>query len=126
MIDPKQLRIGNYVMYNGHKMSVYSISGAYPRREKRYDGKVVLDLFDGAGIISVPLDEIKPVTIIQDRLISKGFQYVKPRKDICTAMARNSIRIEISYSGDYHFKKRVLNGMHQVQNIYFELTGKEL
>lgn len=120
MIEQRELRIGNQVIHalTGKKLTVVEIRRRHVSVEYKSEGKLRTSLVD--------YHNIQSVTIIQDRLISEGFQYVKPRKGIYFALKRGGMRIEVSNSGNYYFKKRVLTGMHQVQNIYFELTGKEL
>lgn len=125
MITARELRISNLVIYNGLRCIVTGINSPAPRND-RFSDKYTVDVYMGDGSFTVTIDELKPVTIIQYRLESEGFRYVKPRRGIYAAFVKDGMRIEVSNSGNYYFKKRVLTGMHQVQNIYFELTGKEL
>lgn len=132
MINIRDLRIGNYVMYNGLMMAVYSIIGAYPRREKRYDNKVVIDLFDGAGIITASLDEIKPIPITEKWLLKLGFEIEETDRRYTSYIHPETPGLEVDYQlktftlyiGDTRISR--IWCVHQLQNIYFAITSEEL
>lgn len=74
----------------------------------------------------VPLDAIKFIPITEETLIKVGFKKVKPRSGIAEAYLLKGIRIHMSNSGNWYYKKRSLYGLHDLQNLYFALKEEEL
>lgn len=69
-----ELCVGCYVMYNNNNIfQVTDISRAWPRIDKRYNNKPTVTIFNG-GILTVGLDEITPVQLIEEFLKWNGFE----------------------------------------------------
>ncbi len=68
-----ELCVGCYVMYNNNIFQVTDISRAWPRLDKRYNNKPIVTIFNG-GILTVGLDEITPLEIIEEFLEWNGFE----------------------------------------------------
>lgn len=67
-----ELCVGCYVMYNNNIFQVTDISRAWPRVDKRYNNKPTVTIFNG-GILTVGLDEVIPVQLIEEFLKWNGF-----------------------------------------------------
>lgn len=70
-------------------------------------------------------DKFEPIPLNEERLLNFGFIKVKPRSGVRSAYINNGIRIEKSNSGLFYYKGNLIK-VHQLQNLYFALTGKEL
>ena len=127
-----ELRISNLVMQNGFYGYVYSIASPEPRKEKRFSDKAVITLFDN-GLTTVPIDEIEPITLTEEWLLKFGFEKSESKvsgSDYYT-LSNYSIMVNNNY---FHFSLTslesryltIINHVHQLQNLYFALTGKEL
>lgn len=141
MINANELRIGNYVDFYGNHIRVWSILSPTPQREKRYDGKCILEI-GSPDSFNVPIDEVNPVALTEELLLRCGFE-VKIEHDVCKRyyIGENPITkdwyvslvwiIEPKSAGmpDYPFYSNgghVIKYLHQLQNLYFALTGEEL
>ena len=143
MLKANELRIGNFIFWNS-KLSSPEISFL------TFPVEVTSILPDTIGYISPgiehrsesfeddilqtqtthkPLGEFEPILLTRDILEKCGFEntdandpYSSYRKESLTIrfMAGNSIRAKIS---DCEF---VCQYVHQLQNLYFDLTGEEL
>ena len=104
-----ELRVGNYVMFHNDIHSLSSI-GQWMHTDKSID--------------EIPLDEVKPIILTEQWMINLGFT-----KFSKITFELNGIRIGIN--GDSFLflcnQKWVhVFYVHQIQNIYFILTGEEL
>lgn len=101
MIQSNELRIGNYVSTEIHGIGfVEAISGNDILYSRNYD--------------SIPLQQFNSITLTRE-IVSKLdlFPVVLDKQDGVYWMDFNWDTIEIKY-------------LHQLQNLYFALTGKEL
>ena len=130
MLKNNELRIGNLVSQNSSYGYVYSIESPLPRKEKRFSDKVVITLFDN-GIISIPIDEITPIQLTEEWLLKFRFD----KDDFCSLYIRytlNNITIIHDTKNNtflvdgIKYKLVYLKYVHQLQNLYFCLCGKEL
>ena len=143
MLKADELRIGNFVFWNPKLSSGETSFRPFPV-------EVTSILPDKIGYISpgiehrsepfeddllqtqtaqVPLEEFEPIPLTRDILEKAGFeiidandQYSNYKKESLTigVMGDNSIRLKI---GDREF---ICEWLHQLQNLYFDLTGDEL
>jgi hypothetical protein len=120
------LRIGNLVSQNGFYGYVYSIESAEPRNDIRFSDKDIITLFDN-GMTYVPIDEIEPIPLTEEWLIKFGFNKV------CSMYIRISDINEMEFFDniitfkDWFCKlEKKIQYVHQLQNLYFALTGEEL
>ena len=137
-MDKKELRIGNYVKYNGSVVSVYAISNPTPSKDKHFNNKARVTLWCN-GLMDATIDEIEPIPITEELVLKIGF-----KKDVdannryryvidnCMFEIRlwdsgTLIKLE-NYCEDcvrkVHLPKTP--NLHQLQNAYYLLTGKEL
>ena len=122
MVDPKQLRIGNYV---GHIQNPLAVSAVFR------DNFFVFDNY-GQKLLG---DNISPISIIDVNFEDFGFKKVED-EDMIDLMCEEYV---LNVNGKVTLK--IINGLgnewvscngthilflHQLQNLYFALTGLEL
>ena len=132
------LRIGNLVSQNGFYGYVYSIESAEPRNDIRFSDKDIITLFDN-GITYVPIDEIEPIPLTEEWLLKFG--YVKfELNQIYNEWylnfdgilkykiyeTENSLKNTSKFIMPNSNKPIKIQYIHQLQNLYFALTGEEL
>lgn len=138
-INPKELRIGNLVEYNGIYWKVSEILSPKPHRDIRFADKYIVELFDGAGLSSVSIEDIQPIPLTEEILIKAGFKqnqmdgdefyYSYDLKDdvYCDLSLingdKNGYLEAILFPYESWFRYRYV---HQLQNLYLALTGSEL
>lgn len=119
----KELRIGNYLEYNGINGIIYGLQSPFPRKEKRFNHKQLVTLIIG-GMSTICLDECNPIPLTEEWLVKFGF-------------FNNELKAEHNLFVWYenHIGIKGMLGIvkpckciyaHQLQNLYFALTGKEL
>lgn len=143
-MKPQELRIGNYVKYNGSVVSVYAISNPTPNKDKHFDNKARVTLWCN-GLIDATIDEIEPIPITDELLLKTGFKkgrngYFECREyndELNIRFCENYTFIEYTnlhfnpedvtetnYGSSLEFPKTI--HLHTLQNIWYLLTGKEL
>ena len=124
-MKPNELRIGNLVIQNEFHGYVYSIESPLPRKEKRFSDKAIITLFDN-GLTTVPIDEIEPIPLTEEWLLKFGFdKYEFDHKENQYRHKERLIVLRDDKFVDYG-SSVVLEHIHQLQNLYFALTGSEL
>lgn len=111
MISPKELRIGNIIKIKDNEIIVASINekGAAPK-----------------GIDIVDIRHFEGIPITKEWLLKFGFVMY------CGSYKKENVKIfddspEFHYEGRYGMSVgRLFLYVHQLQNIYFCLTGEEL
>lgn len=73
MIKPEELRLGNYVMYNGSPAIVSGINSPAPRKDKNFDGKYVIELVLD-GLVDCTPEELEPLPLTEEILLKSGFE----------------------------------------------------
>jgi hypothetical protein len=82
--------------------------------------------------VNVSLDEVKPIPLNEEWLLKMGFEYIEVGEEVYEQKWLLNMR-EILWGpaseGNYYHS--FLNGgevkyLHQLQNLYFALTGEEL
>lgn len=113
-IKQKDLRIGNYVKCtNGITGFIESGIGSSRIRIKR----------DAISAITVPPELLEPV-LIDDEIIKKWWTSRKNKKDdLVLSISMNSKQIHIVVEDKYYIR---CDYLHQLQNVYYCLTVKEL
>ena len=123
-MEAKELRIGNLVIYNDILMKIRGITAPTPRKGI-YNNEFIIELFDGAGLLDCKLDEINPIPLTEEWLIKLGFA----RKGNVFRLKKLTIfKVkERFYSPHSGFAYSIeIQDVHQLQNLYFALTGEEL
>lgn len=120
MIKPEEIHKGNLLMWEDDSKEIIKVTGFYEDEEK---GDIVK--FEG-GVAQ--LDEFIPIPLTEEILIKAGFE----RKN--GYGLRHSkisfIAIKVADAQGYHFKSTDINieiaTLHQLQNLFYSLTGTEL
>lgn len=132
MIDAKELRIGNYILLRNKLVMVGGIPNVYK-------------LLIPGEQYAVEVEEFGPIPITEKLLLKCGFKYVGAEingeivqqfflsdlKNICFGRNNNGIYLCTLYNNGYAEIDRLsiikrVTYLHQLQNLYFDLTGKEL
>jgi hypothetical protein len=123
MIDPKELRIGNLITQGGgHILEVTSIlTHGVQCFNKTYGFKTSRFLWD----------ELIPIPITPEWLVRFGFKGQKGLFETYYELAdfeyhSGDKKFGISYGEDNLYCIYDIQYIHQLQNIYFALTGQEL
>ena len=145
MMKIEELRIGNYVMYNGIVVSVYGIIPPSPNADDYWNDVWILELFDGASTITARLEDISPIDFDMEWLKRFSFDFAKfippsqhcgvdmfygynygilrlgQKSDIILRIKEDfsKIKLEDFYVSD-------LKHVHDIQNLVYSLTKKEL
>lgn len=122
MIDVKELRINNYVLCKNEVCRVNMINRGDIVEVSTIDSDSVKECF----IEEVLSDRIYPIPLTKELFLMCGFII----RDDCFEDCKNGIYFNIGNqyfefdrdSGGYFYCQY----LHQLQNIYFALTGKEL
>lgn len=125
MIKINELRIGNIVEYNGFHLPVYSIIGAFPNEDCRYNDKAQVDLVCD-GFVTVNEDEIDPIPITPEILTRCEF-----KRDKYGVYSLNCIHIffkrEESFVSIYNTDSLYnIKNLHQLQNLYYMMYNKDM
>lgn len=114
-MKPTDFRIGNLIEYDGRIFEIDTIATEFP----------TLNTTEfGIGVVS--WKSIKPIPLTEELLLKCGFEISKYFKK---TFFSNCIYV---YKQDSFFWYDTLNDsieikfLHQLQNLYFILTGKEL
>lgn len=120
----KELRIGNWVLWNGPIEKEEALVAMIAREEVSFE-------CGDSGLIT----ELEPIPITGERLLKLGFEFVfPPMGAIWSVYKRNGISIRDPYNkwevvlGCQHCGHRNIkvDYIHQIQNLYFALTGLEI
>lgn len=116
MIQPQELRIGNYIEYNGEIMKL--------------DGSLLCCYIQNE--LEFPLN---PIPLTEEWLLKFGFEkaplvdkYLKGYFTYDSKLKYFTYFTDIEDGGyeNIIIQKEKLKYVHQLQNIYFAITGKEL
>lgn len=113
-----ELRIGNLVKYKYDLADFVTVKGI----DSEY---VYLDIVTNDYVLH---DDIEGIPLTEEILLKCDLEKIKePNIGIRCAyrLRRKSIRITLSNSGHWYFKRRIIY-LHDLQNIVLDLTGTEL
>lgn len=80
-------------------------------------------------------DDIRPIPITEDWLLKLGFDNTQRgffkirilnRGSINVLISKKRLLVELGTTGGYLFGNTDIKHIHQLQNLYFSLTGEEL
>ena len=127
-----ELRIGNYVYYNGNHKHISTVSSLQPKVYVEPYGAVCYSESIKVGLnnrfdIVYDVENVKPIPLTEEWLIKFGFEKVNGWYDY-TGWFKDMVEIECDYNG-YKFVNYLnleIKHVHKLQNLYFALTNKEL
>lgn len=122
MINANELRIGNYVNYYQVYIRVLSINSPHASEQERYDGKYILEI-GSPDSFNVSINEVSPIPLTEELLLRFGFEAIQDGY-----YKKGEITWNI-YNEQCHFidwELPHIQHLHQLQNLYFALTGQEL
>jgi hypothetical protein len=124
MLKATDLRIGNWLEYNGCFGTVLGIHGPWPRKEERYSEKWLIDL-SIRGILTDTIESMLPIPFTREWLLNWGF---KDAGIIGRDYRKGDFRIwfEDGTVNLWHYDQYELQYVHQLQNLYSTLTKQEL
>ena len=139
MIDAKELRIGNYLSGNNDpEMQVFSIN-PINGVEMGFIGMQEDESID-YGLWYYNLSELKPIPLTEEWLLKFGCRKLTAEKHICYCIEINEqisiyisidklVLVEVGIGEDDNEYLSIIDYVqmvHQLQNLYFSLSGKEL
>jgi hypothetical protein len=70
-------------------------------------------------------NSIKPIPLTKEWLVK--FKFEELEKDCRTFFKKEKFKVELSNGGNvYYNRHKFISSVHQLQNLYFALTGEEL
>lgn len=125
MIKIEELRVGNWVLWNGEYVNVYGLEKA-------------LERFERTKINDLYIEDFEPIPLTEEILLKCGFEdedggfgrwlrldYDIHNKNRHMLYKIGIERIEMCSKG-MTTADAPLKHLHQLQNLYFALTGQEL
>jgi hypothetical protein len=106
-----ELRLNNYVLEDGQVVLLST----------NYDlFKCLVNVDRGIGF--------EPILLTEEWLLKFGAKELNAKRGVLKEFVLKTVRIEMSNSGNFYYKnsKLILESAHQLQNLYFALTNKEL
>ncbi len=128
MINPLELRLGNYVLYNGQVAIVSGINSPAPRKDKRFDGKYVIELVLG-GLIDCTPEELEPIALTEELLLKLGFIIEDQKYEYFSHQDIPGIFQLFDGVAEYSIDSNDVcwvNNLHQLQNLIFSISNVEL
>lgn len=121
----EDLRLNNWVNYKGKEYQVSAIQGDNTIR-LWCDDSTHENASDGT-IGCYYIKQITPIPLTEEWLVKFGFE--KQMFEPCNTYSKNRILIDWRVVGnrfEEYFYKTEVKYVHQLQNLYFALTGEEL
>jgi len=130
-MDPKEFKIGNLFFDNDIKRN-YQIESIFTKCNKYY-----ISYENGMfkSCIDVSYNSVHLIPLTEEWLLNMGFkEYSKDHLtlDVLTRgiihvyLSKTDVSIELGNKSGYSFGYPNVKYVHQLQNLYFALTGKEL
>ena len=117
-MDARELRIGNYIQHFGNVVQVEGIVN-----ETNGFGVQIT----GGDFASINSQSLEPIPLTEEWLFKFGFEIGYNQKKMLDVYCKDvDFLIERSNSNNFYYKKVNIKSVHQLQNLYFLLTGEEL
>lgn len=134
MISAQELRIGNLIQWEDDSNEIEEITGIYKKGDNDF-----VSFKSGAAL----LDEFIPVPLTEEWLLRFGFRKIHNAfgrpcyaiyvdDNLCIEAEENVIKVCLTTdhyekeTSDVGIRDFINMPVHQLQNLYFALTGKEL
>ena len=76
---------------------------------------------------NLPLSKLKPIPLNKEWILgSFGFKFVKTKSGTQGVYSDGKMNLTLSNSGNFYRINLLIPNVHQLQNLYFALTGEEL
>lgn len=137
-MNDNELRINNIV---GRKYSnpnpkgtTIEIEPCFIKEIRSVNVNITLSLKDKSVLSKVSYGSIEPIELTEEWLIKFGFKYDDDEYEFMSLELLSGLKIHSDISDKFSICTLVLNRkmtigieyVHQLQNLYFALTGKEL
>lgn len=132
MKDVRELRIGNYILYKGNNAEITGIQLKHIEARSFYrDAKTPTGLENH----SLRIEDCNPIPLTVELFLKCGFVYNAvddcfDRLNLRVRILGNSIcafiGVEVGFGKEWYDANIEIKSLHQLQNLYFSLTGKEL
>lgn len=124
-----ELRLNNLVNYNGMQLPICGIISPVFTMAEEY----IIELFDGATTIDCKIQDILSIPLSEEILIKLGFEKLKEKVSGCdyftisrySVMSKDNI-FYFSLVGMQSQYLTYIKTVHELQNLFFALTGEEL
>lgn len=132
MKDVRELRIGNYILYKGNNAEITGIQLKHIEARSFYREAKPPTYLENS---SLRIEDCNPIPITSELLLECGFVY--NAVDDCFDRLNLRVRIlgysicafigfEVGFGKEWHDANIEIKSLHQLQNLYFSLIGKEL
>lgn len=130
-----ELRIGNIVNVAGFTNEKGGLKGGWTTIEEFTKMGLYHAIVCSAGTVAITNPFVTPVPLTEEWLLKFGFNKVNDpydtfhyeRKDHWVYLLKDSFEFEYTTKPGQRFNLFInRNYVHQLQNLYFELTGEEL
>jgi len=132
MIQVNELKIGNLVYYNGNHKEVGIVTSLQPKFYPKYC-ETSKDIFIGLNQrhdIVYNVKDIQPIPLTEEWLLKCGFERVennwKVLDNIVFKLSWERLAGLVLVLENESIFLAHINYLHQLQNLYFALTGEEL
>jgi hypothetical protein len=134
----EEIRIGNYVMYNGIVVEVYGIVPPAPLEDKRYSDKWLIEVLDGSSYHTARLEDIFAIEVTKEWLLKIQFSefnwsqtelQLSNGKFYCSFKFFKNGRIDCFFCNEKEstkYEELSLKYVHRIQNLYSSLTFEQL
>lgn len=119
MIDKQELRIGNWVEYGGYQYQIACLADDYPHLNTTEFGHGVVDYYNLEGI-PLLLEHLQESASLEHDSENNWF-VSKHDQDLTIEPYTDDMAV---YIGGKLI--RIVEDLHRLQNLYFELTDNEL
>lgn len=122
MIQANELRIGSWVL----------TKNLYAKVEGIVDSENISIAIDGYNSLNLSINQIKPIKLTEDNIISCGFRHIGLydnvyHSDNFRIYLNKKLKIGLlKLDHDSDQLEIEIRSVHQLQNVYFILTGEEL
>lgn len=135
MIQANELRIGNYLI--DQYGDIGKVVGLNSDKEYKHNGQLFVGTatlyYDNyKGFIGRWIQTLKPIILTEEILLKCGFEDISTYKDF-RLVINEDLYIEVSLRKNINAYVSISDidiinviYVHQLQNLYFALTGKEL
>lgn len=126
-MKPNELRIGNLLKYPAYNKD--GSDGVFMVRDIYMDGDKI-GLTTGRIQTKVDFDSVAPIPLTAEWLLKFGFthdkeQQIYNRHDMCVSYDETYEGYKLYVNHEYETGNSFMY-VHQLQNLYFALTGEEL